>query len=88
MTAEPEDMRCSEVVEIVTHYLDGALDAATQTRVERHIAGCRGCTNYLGQIRIALDLLGRVGTENRGEPQSDELRAAFREWRAARPFSP
>lgn len=88
MSAEPEDMRCNEVVEIVTHYLEGALDEATQTRIERHIEGCRGCTHYIGQIRITIDLLGRVRTDDRGEPQSDELRAVLREWRAGRPSSP
>jgi anti-sigma factor RsiW len=45
------DLNCDELVELVTDYLDGALDEETERRVTDHLAGCDGCTTYVDQIR-------------------------------------
>ena len=54
-----EDLACVEVVEIVTDYLEGALPAAEALRLERHLATCPGCTEYLEQLRAIAGSLER-----------------------------
>lgn len=54
-------IRCRELVELVTAYLDGVLSAQERRHVDNHLAGCDGCTAYLEQIRATIELLGRAG---------------------------
>ncbi|HVD02345.1 MAG TPA: zf-HC2 domain-containing protein [Candidatus Dormibacteraeota bacterium] len=74
-------MRCREVVELMTDYLEGALSAADRARFEEHLAGCPGCTAYLEQLRVSLRVLGALAAVPVPEAQRRELLAAFREWR-------
>jgi anti-sigma factor RsiW len=66
---------CAEFVELVTAYLEGALDRDTEQRFVEHIAICDGCDRYLQQIRETVSQLGRLPSEAR-----DRLLAAFRSW--------
>jgi anti-sigma factor RsiW len=76
------DLSCRELVELVTDYLEGALDRRTRSRFERHISGCPHCTAYLEQIRETVRLTGML-REDQLEPQArEELLAAFRTWKA------
>lgn len=75
-------MKCREVVELMTAYLDGALSAADRAKFEEHISGCDGCRAYLAQLRIARMLMGRVADEPVPEPLKTELMNAFRSWKA------
>ena len=52
------DLNCDELVELVTDYLDGALDDETGHRVADHLAGCDGCTTYVDQVRQTIATLG------------------------------
>ena len=77
------DLSCRELVELVTDYLEGALDRRTRSRFERHISGCPQCTAYLEQIRETVRLTGML-REDQLEPRArEELLAAFRTWKAA-----
>ena len=38
-------MDCDKFVELVTAYLDGALDDDTRSRFNAHLAECDGCEN-------------------------------------------
>jgi anti-sigma factor RsiW len=49
---------CIEIVELVTDYLEGALDDATRDEMEAHLVLCPPCQNYLDQMRATIDLLG------------------------------
>jgi anti-sigma factor RsiW len=74
---------CRQLVELVTDYVEGALDRRTRSRFERHISDCPHCTAYLEQIRETIRLTGML-REDQLEPQArDELLAAFRTWKAA-----
>jgi anti-sigma factor RsiW len=53
-------MTCGELVDVVTDYLEGAVDARRRADVERHIVICRGCASYVAQMRATIDLLGRL----------------------------
>ena len=54
--SNPLRVRCVEVVEIVTHYLDNALDARDHEAVDTHLAGCEDCVVYVSQIRLTIKL--------------------------------
>jgi anti-sigma factor RsiW len=69
---------CQEVVEIVTDYLEGALDDSTRTELEAHLALCPHCVRYLDQMRRTIDELGHVPVETLSEHAQTDLVAAFR----------
>jgi anti-sigma factor RsiW len=63
MTNHPQaetDLRCTEFIEVVTAYLDDAVDVEQRRRIDAHLAGCVGCTAALGQFRTVIDLSGRL----------------------------
>jgi anti-sigma factor RsiW len=68
MSTEPMD--CNELVELVTAYLDGALDPDTLARVEAHLGDCDGCVNYVQQFRETVRTVGKI--------RDDQLDPAFR----------
>ena len=57
-------LTCAECVELVTAYLEGALDPDTQRQVAAHLATCDGCARYLGQIRATMDALAELPADN------------------------
>ena len=71
---------CQELVELVTDYLEGALDDETRARFEHHVAQCDGCTAYLEQMRQTAKLVGRLHEDHIGEPSRTKLMNAFRDW--------
>ena len=74
------DLSCPEVVELLTDWVEGALDATTGARVEAHLDGCDGCTAYLAQLRVTVALLGGLVSPTPSNQLCDELVAAFRGW--------
>ena len=87
MSADVEHLTCKEFVEVLTDYLEDVLDPAERAEIERHIVICRGCSNYIEQMRRTIDLLGRVPDVDDEQPspvQTKELLGLFREWRAGR----
>ncbi len=84
MSAEAEHVTCRELVELLTDYLEDVLDAAERAEIERHIVICRGCSNYVEQMRSTIELLGRLA-EDAAHAPSEPLLARFREWQAGRP---
>ena len=73
-------MRCNEFVELVTAYLEEALDPATQRRFVEHVARCDGCDRYLDQIRRTVAELGHLPEERLSSIARDHLLGAFRDW--------
>jgi anti-sigma factor RsiW len=76
-------MNCDEFVELVTAYLDGALDQATAQRFAEHLAECDGCAVYLEQIRATIEKLGRLPADSLAPDTRGRLLAAFRDWAAS-----
>lgn len=74
-------MTCKEVVELVTDYLEGSLSAEIRMQMDRHLAGCDGCTAYLDQMRHTIRLTGQVREENLSTDQRDELLRLFQDWK-------
>jgi len=75
------ELACQEVVELMTAYLEDALDPKDRERFEEHLVFCGGCQNYLEQMRTTIRLAGRVEVGLSPELQA-ELLEAFRDWRA------
>jgi anti-sigma factor RsiW len=57
------ELTCQEFVELLTDYLEDALDEPTMSRVEEHLALCGGCATYLDQMRATVALLGTLPPE-------------------------
>jgi len=76
-----EALSCRELVELVTDYLEGALDPADVARFEAHIGGCDGCTGYLEQMRQTIRLTGTLTLDDVTPEAEAALLEAFRGWR-------
>jgi anti-sigma factor RsiW len=74
------ELACQEVVELVTAYLDDALDPNDRERFEEHLVFCDGCGNYLEQMRTTVRLTGQVEQELPAELE-EQMLDAFRNWR-------
>lgn len=75
------DLECREFVELVTAFLDGALDEEAERRFVDHIAQCDGCDRYLDQFRQTISSLGDLPADK----LPDEARAALLEAYRDRP---
>jgi anti-sigma factor RsiW len=80
-----DDVACTDVVEVMTDYLEGALPAAEARRVEGHLETCPGCTEYLAQMRTIAGSLGALADESIPVEMRDRLIAAFRDVRRTEP---
>ena len=76
------DLVCREAVSLMAAYLDGDLRAPDRARLERHLAGCPHCSEYLAQIRAVIDALGRVEPDDLPDEAVDDLVSLYRRWRA------
>lgn len=75
-----EDLPCVDFVELVTDYLEGALPTEQRLIIERHLAFCVPCVDYLDQMRAAVRATGALREEDVPEPVMDTLLQAFREF--------
>jgi anti-sigma factor RsiW len=85
MNGEPRTpgltVHCQEIVELVTDYLEGVLDADLTAEVEAHLELCNGCNIYVEQMRATIRALGRVPVATLSETAQAELVRAFRDLR-------
>jgi anti-sigma factor RsiW len=79
--AQPDEMSCRELVDVITDYLEGTMDAADRARFEAHLQECPYCVNYLDQMRETIGALGGLSEESIGSEARSELLEAFRGWR-------
>jgi anti-sigma factor RsiW len=77
-----QNLVCREAVELITDYLEGALDAKDRARLEGHLADCPHCSEYLAQMRKTLDALGRIEAEALEPAVADELVSLYRRWQS------
>ena len=80
-------MTCAEFVELVTDYLEGAMDRWTEGRFALHATLCPGCETYLDQFRETIRVAGRLTPEDVAPDVRDRLLDAFAGWRRAHPRS-
>jgi anti-sigma factor RsiW len=70
-----ESVRCVEMVEIVTEWMEGALDDDSRVAVEEHLAICPDCIAYLDQLRATTALTARLAGDADVEPPPPDVRA-------------
>ena len=63
-------------------YLDDVLPARDRDRLEAHLADCPHCSEYLAQLRVTIDTLGRVEPDDLSDDALDDLVALYRRWQA------
>ena len=74
------ELPCSELVELVTEYLEDRLSVTDRARFESHLAACDACRLYLEQFRQTIRALGRLPEESLSPDARAALLAAFRAW--------
>jgi anti-sigma factor RsiW len=73
-----EDLPCRDFVELATDYLEGALTVGQRLVVERHLAFCRPCVDYLEQMRAVIRATGALRADDVPEPVMESLVEAFK----------
>lgn len=72
---------CQEWTELITAYLDDGLPRGLRRAIDRHLADCPHCREYLAQMRATIVMLGRLpaGFDDEDVPQQmiDVLQRAF-----------
>jgi anti-sigma factor RsiW len=71
---------CQQWVELVTAYLEGALPRRTRKAIDRHLAECPHCQEYLEQMRLTIHITGALQvSDDVPDDVLDALMAAFRD---------
>lgn len=87
-------MTCSELVEMVTDYLDAALPPAQHAEVVAHLEDCAGCLRYLAHVQTTRRVLAETASPGLSAQSRAAVVSAFRAWcnsehvrpRASRPW--
>ncbi|MBE2248658.1 MAG: zf-HC2 domain-containing protein [Myxococcus sp.] len=62
-------LKCSEVLERLSDYLDAELAAEERVKVEAHLAGCDACTRFGGEFgAVVTALRARLGRNDDAPP--------------------
>jgi len=75
------DLTCQEFVDLVTDYLEGALDKSTRARFENHLTECPDCPVYLRQMEEIVGATGILREEDLSSEARDVLMSHFRTWK-------
>jgi anti-sigma factor RsiW len=75
-----EAINCQELVELVTDYLEGALEPGDLRRFEEHLAACGKCTEYMAQLRATIRAVGQITPDDLSPEAESELLEVFRDW--------
>lgn len=72
---------CQQIVDLVTEYLDGGLEARERLAFERHVAICPPCRGYLSQLRHVSRVAGTLSEDDVPERLRTSVLEAFRDWK-------
>lgn len=81
MSLFTREMPCQELVELVTAYFDESLSRRERRRFRAHIRGCENCTAYVEQMRVMIEVTGRLTEDDIDPAAREELMDAFRDWK-------
>ena len=81
---DPLNLRCQDLVEELTEYLEEALPPERMRLVRAHLALCDGCTAHLDQLRQAVAVIEQAPPETPSPEHAARVDALFREWAAGR----
>ena len=60
-------LRCDQLVEIASDYLERALSAQDAERLEQHLVICGACAEYIAQLRAIREASLRLGQATEAE---------------------
>lgn len=81
MSLFAKPLMCQEFVELVTDYMEGTLAGRDRRRLEKHLAACDGCTEYMESIVTTVRTLGVLPAEPADPHVREHLLVAFSELR-------
>lgn len=64
----------------MSDYLDRRLPSRDARLLERHLADCPNCHEYLEQLRVTIAALGRVEPEDLNPEALESLVLVYRRW--------
>ena len=77
-------LRCQDIVELVTDYIEDALPTEERRRFAHHLTYCPGCVAYADQMRDTIRVTGQLPREEPLAPALHErLLSQFRCWKRA-----
>ncbi len=53
---ERAELTCREFIDVIMAWVDDALDPATRTEFDEHLAACVDCANYLRSYQLTVSL--------------------------------
>ncbi|MEO7397979.1 MAG: zf-HC2 domain-containing protein [Ilumatobacteraceae bacterium] len=74
---------CQEWTELVTDYLERVLPRRLVRAIDRHLAACPHCSEYLAQMRRTIEITGTIPDEEVPEDVVDAFQKAFEEFHAS-----
>ncbi len=72
---------CRDAIELVSAYLEGSLSRRDRRRLEKHLAGCPGCSAYLAQVRETIAASGVVTPDDLDPATVEGLVDLYRRFR-------
>jgi anti-sigma factor RsiW len=75
-------LTCRELVELITDYVEGALDVEQHAAVARHLRDCDECLRYASQLQQTGRVLASMPADELSASDRAALVATYREWRA------
>jgi len=60
MSTTTRELRCQEIIELVTDYVEGAMAPDLRASFGAHLAGCPHCTAYLEQMEAMIRVTGTI----------------------------
>jgi predicted anti-sigma-YlaC factor YlaD len=76
------DMKCRELADLLTEYLELALTNNDRQRLEMHLQQCLDCRTYLDQMQRTIQLVGTLRGATIHEAERSRLLTLFHSWRA------
>jgi predicted anti-sigma-YlaC factor YlaD len=78
-------LRCDELTESLTDYLEGQISLANRVEVYLHLRRCSDCRKYLGQMKDTVWLLSQLPAPPSQADVGSKLLAHFRRMHLAGP---
>lgn len=82
MSEPPNHITCQQLVELVSDYLERALETADAELFEQHLVYCEGCEHYVEEVRQTIVVGGGLRDHDVPPETLERLLAEFRQERS------
>lgn len=73
-------LTCKEITELVTDYLEGRLSFMERLKFLWHLSMCGPCRAYVKQVKMTVEVLGKMETPPPSPDMERELLRQFSAW--------